>query len=105
MNIPSIGSSITRFLCVAALVAGVLFSMFSGERTCMRTTAYYYDWIWQTSNNPDPGIDYDAIVADAKSEMDSACNRVLMGNNLPTRQRHNERIPASLPGFVIHAGN
>jgi hypothetical protein len=105
MNIPSIGSSVKRFLCAGALVAGVMISMFPGERTCMRTTAYYYDWIWQASNNPDPGIGYDAIIADARSEMDSACNRVLTGNNQPTRERHNERIPASLPGFAFHAGN
>jgi hypothetical protein len=101
MNVSSFGSSVKRFVCAGALTAGVVFSLASGDamaatssetqwepigwRTCMRTTAYYHDWIWEASNNPDPGVDYDAIIADAKAEMDSACNRVLMENNLPTR--------------------
>jgi hypothetical protein len=101
MNVPSVGSSVKRYLCAGTLLAGVALSMLSGDamaatgsatqwepiywRVCMRTTANYYDWIWEATNNPDPGVDYDAIIADAKAEMDSACNRVLMENNLPTR--------------------
>ncbi len=101
MHIPSIGSSIKRFACAGALVAGVMLSIAGGNamaatssqtqwepigwRTCMRMTANYYDWIWEASNNPEPGVNYDAIIADAKADMDSACNRVLIENNLPTR--------------------
>jgi hypothetical protein len=101
MNIPSVGTSIKRFVCAGALVAIVMVSMFSGEsmaatsaqtqwepigwRSCMRMTASYYDWVWEASNNPEAGVDYDAIIVDAKAEMDSACNRVLIENNLPTR--------------------
>lgn len=97
----SLGTSVTRFVCGGALAMGLVFSMLSPTvmassgpksltqwepiawRECMRTTANYYDWIWEANNHPDPGVDYGSIIDSAKREMDSACNRVSIENNLP----------------------